>query len=261
MSVQITWWGHATVMMSIAGYRVLTDPLLAGQLAHLRRIGGPGPKPESVRADVVLISHLHADHLHLASLARLDPGYTLIAPKGTAALLHAAGRRLDGRLIEVQADDSLQAGSLTIHAVRAQHGDRRHHRSRFSGAALGYVLANGDDSVWFAGDTGLFEGMSGIGPVDTAIVPVGGWGPTLGPEHLDPVQAAEAVRRVGARDAVPIHYGTFWPVGLRRVHPPTYRRLFVSPGDQFAAALGEACPDATAHVLAAGGHVALGRAR
>ena len=68
MTISITWWGHATATIEIGGLRVLTDPVLTHRLAHLRRIGGPIPAPSAALADIVLISHLHADHLHIPSL-------------------------------------------------------------------------------------------------------------------------------------------------------------------------------------------------
>ena len=55
--------------------------------------------------------------------------------------------------------------------------------------------------------------------------------------HLDPAQAAEAVRRVGAQWAVPVHWGTFWPAGLQYVARANYDRLFVTPGRRFVEAL------------------------
>ena len=261
MSVSITWWGHATATIEVGGVRVLTDPVLTPRLAHLARHGGPVPAPRAAVADVVLISHLHADHLHLPSLRALGRGVRIIGPTGTAKVLAADHRLLD-QLEEVDVDDELTAGSVRVRALGAFHGGQRHPRSRHTGPALGFVLTTGTgdrDSVWFAGDTGLHEGIGDVGPVDTAVVPVGGWGPTLGPHHLDPAQAAEAVRRVGARDAIPVHYGTFWPVGLRRVHPASYRRMFADPGERFAHALAQASPEARAHVLGAGEHTVIDR--
>ncbi|MCZ9343511.1 MBL fold metallo-hydrolase, partial [Streptomyces sp. TRM76130] len=63
MPVEVTWWGHATCTVQDSGMRVLTDPLFARRLAHLRRRRGALPPPEAWRADVTLVSHLHADHL------------------------------------------------------------------------------------------------------------------------------------------------------------------------------------------------------
>ena len=85
-------------------------------------------------------------------------------------------------------------------------------------------------------------------PVDLALVPVGGWGPSLGPGHLDPVRAAEAVRRVGASTAVPVHFGTFWPIGLDWIKP----ELFLPPGDRFKAAMTEVDPAVKVEVAGAG---------
>ena len=82
--------------------------------------------------------------------------------------------------------------------------------------------------------------MRRVDPVDLALAPVGGWGPTLGAGHMDPVEAAEAVDRVGAAWAVPVHWGTFWPVGLRRVDRRRHEHFFVTPGQRFADAVGEA---------------------
>jgi L-ascorbate metabolism protein UlaG (beta-lactamase superfamily) len=257
MAVKVTWWGHATTTIELGGLRILTDPVLHTRLAHLRRVSGPNPDVRARQADAVLISHLHADHLHIPSLRELGRGVRIIAPRGTAGVLRSETRLLD-QLEEIDVDGAVEVGGLRIRAVPAAHDGHRLPGSRHVAPALGFVLATTADSVWFAGDTGLFDAMSDIGPVGTAIVPVGGWGPTLGPHHLDPAQGAEAVRRVGARDAVPVHYGTFWPVGLRRVHPPSYRRMFADPGARFAAALAQADPGSRAHVLGLGESIRLG---
>ena len=99
--------------------------------------------------------------------------------------------------------------------------------------------------------TELRDDMHDVDPVDLALVPIGGWGPTLDDGHMHPEHGAEAVARVGARWAVPVHWGTFWPQGLRRVARANHHRLFVTPGDRFAAALAGSPTEA---VLAVPGH-------
>lgn len=249
--MKVTWWGHATCTVTLAGVRVLTDPVFTARVAHLRRVVAP-PPTHSADADVAVVSHLHADHLHLPSLRRLSPTTRVVAPHGTAGVL---ARRLPGlaaRVEEVGAGQSIQVGDVQIAGTAAWHDGRRLPGSRHRGPALGFLLRAPGSLVWFAGDTGLFDAMGDIGPIDVALVPVGGWGPTLGRHHLDPEQAAEAVRRVGARYAIPIHYGTFWPTGLRAVAPEQFRRKCVDPGRRFAAALGTA---AQPHVLVPGSSV------
>jgi len=93
--------------------------------------------------------------------------------------------------------------------------------------------------------------------VDLALIPVGGWGPSLGDGHLDPAGAAEAMRRANPREAIPIHYGTFWPVGCARVRPD----LFTAPGRTFARLAAQSAPTTLVRVLAPGDGVGVGRSR
>ncbi|MFC5180476.1 MBL fold metallo-hydrolase [Actinomadura harenae] len=248
MSAAITWWGHATATIEVDGVRLLTDPVLTGRIGHLRRRRGPAPDVAARRADAVLISHLHADHLHLPSLALLPDDVPLIVPRGTARFLADAGRAdLADRSVETRPGGETALDGVGVRAVPALHSGRRTPWSRYEAPALGYVIEGGR-RVWFAGDTDLFPQMDALGPVDAALVPVGGWGPTLGPGHLDPARAAEAVRRVRASLAVPIHYGTFWPIGMERVRPG----LFLGPEQAFAIHARIAAPDTTVCILTPG---------
>jgi L-ascorbate metabolism protein UlaG (beta-lactamase superfamily) len=250
--MRVSWWGHATCTVTLAGVRVLTDPVFTARVAHLHRSGAPLPPEHATHADVAVVSHLHADHLHLPSLRRLAETTRLVAPHGTAGLLARRLPELAARVEEVGPGETVQVGAVEITGTSAWHDGRRLPGSRHHGPALGFVLSTPEQVVWFAGDTGLFDAMDDIGPVDVALVPVGGWGPTLGPHHLDPEQAAEAVRRIRAQDAIPIHYGTFWPTGLRTVAPTQFRHKCPEPGRRFAASVGSS---ARAHVIEPGSSV------
>jgi len=247
--VRITWWGHATTTIEENGTRLLTDPVLTSRIAHLRRRRGPAPLPEAGACDAVLISHMHADHLHLTSLPLVAPDAAFVVPRGSAKLIAAdCGTAFADRCIEVAPGNQIRIGSLDITAVTAAHDGRRLPWSGHEGPALGYRI-EGTPSVWFAGDTDLYDDLAAeAGPVDLALVPVGGWGPSLGPGHLDPVRAAEAVRRVGARVAVPVHFGTFWPIGFDWLKP----ELFLPPGSRFKAAMTELDPAVQVKLLAPG---------
>jgi L-ascorbate metabolism protein UlaG (beta-lactamase superfamily) len=247
--VRITWWGHATTTIEANGTRLLTDPVLTSRIAHLRRRRGPAPLAEAAQCDGVLVSHLHADHLHVSSLALTSPEAALVVPRGAAKLIHLhAGATLSDRCIEVAPGNQVKVGSLEITAVTAHHDGRRLPWSSHSGPALGFRV-EGSPSVWFAGDTDLYDEMAAeAGPVDLALIPVGGWGPSLGPGHLDPIRAAEAVRRVEARMAVPVHFGTFWPIGLDWVKP----ELFLPPGDRFKIAMADVDPAVKVDLLVPG---------
>lgn len=249
MTIRVTWWGHATATIEVGGIRLLTDPLLTDRLAHLRRIGSPVPGPRARQADAVLVSHLHLDHLHLASLGQLDP-QVLVVPVGAEGLVVSTGCWPGGRIEPVAPGTEVRVDEIGVTAVRAQHDGRRRPGSTVRGPALGYLIEHAGARIWFAGDTGLFPEMADFGPVDLALVPVGGWGPTLGPLHLDPHDAAAACAAVRARHAVPIHYGTFWPLGMRRL--PGFDGKFRQPGARFAHAVTDRGLATRVHVLGCG---------
>ncbi|MFF3153102.1 MULTISPECIES: MBL fold metallo-hydrolase [unclassified Streptomyces] len=247
MPVEITWWGHATCTIEDSGVRLLTDPLFARRLAHLRRRRGAVPPPEAAVADVVLVSHLHADHLHLPSLARVAPGTRLVVPAGAARSVPGL-RRLGPHITEVRAGDTVQIGGLRVRAVPARHDGRRLPVGPLRSPALGYVV-EGEARTYFAGDTGLFDDMAeAVGAVDVALLPVGGWGPHLGQGHLDAGRAAEALASLGALSAVPVHYGTYWPIGMDGVRP----HEFHAPGEEFVRQAARLAPKAAVHRLGHG---------
>ncbi len=249
--IACTWWGHSTVTVELGGTRVATDPLLVDRLLHLVRYAAT-PAPTAEEADLVLVSHLHQDHCHLPSLARFGPAVPLVVPRGAEGLL--AGLGLD-RLVAVVPGDVVERAGVRVEVLPATHDGRRHPLARERPPALGFRISNEAGSCWYAGDTELRDDLADVDPVDLALVPVGGWGPTLSEGHLDPQQAAEAVMRVGATWAVPVHWGTFWPAGLRRVAPANHHRLFTTPGPRFAEALAGSGVEAV--VLAPGERAAI----
>lgn len=257
MPVEITWWGHATCTVEDSGTRVLTDPLFTRRLAHLRRRRGAPPPPEAAVADVALVSHLHADHLHVPSLARLAPGTRLVVPRGASRQVPGLGKLAHLRLSEVAPGDEVKVRDLVVRAVPARHDGRRLPVGPHRSPALGFVVEGGA-RTYFAGDTGLFESMAEeVGPVDVALLPVGGWGPYLGEGHLDARRAAEALALLAPRSAVPVHYGTYWPIGLDAVRP----HEFHSPGEEFVRLAAARAPAVSVHRLGHGASVRPGVAR
>lgn len=254
MPVEVTWWGHATATVRDSGITVLTDPLLVRRVAHLRRRRGALPPPQAARADLVLVSHLHADHLHLGSLAMLAPGTRVLVPRGAPRAVPGLRRLAPPlELVEVGPGDEVAAGPLTVRAVPAAHDGRRLPLGRHTAPALGFVVT-GEERTYFAGDTGLFDGMADeVGAVDTALLPVGGWGPFLGEGHLDAGRATEALARLRPRSAVPVHFGTYWPVGMDAVRP----HEFHSPGAEFKRLAARPAPEVAVHLLGHGESVRL----
>ncbi|GID95249.1 MBL fold metallo-hydrolase [Amorphoplanes digitatis] len=244
----VTWWGHSTMWLADSGVCLLTDPLLTNRVIHLRRLAGPRPELPCA-PDAVLLSHLHADHFHLRSLRAVPGEPLLIVPRGATALVaNGLGAAYADRCVELLPGQETTVGAVTVRAVEAAHDGGRGPWSRLRSVAMGFVV-EGAARTWYSGDTGLFDGMSSLGPLDLALIPVGGWGPTLGSQHhLDAADGAEALRRVKAAWAVPVHYGTFWPAGLSRIRP----HMFHDPGTEFARHAARTSPDTRVRVLAQG---------
>ena len=242
--MRVEYVGHATVVVDLDGVRLITDPLLRNRVAHLKR-RVPVDDTALLGVDAVLISHAHYDHLDLPSLEKLGREVPIVVPRGLGALLRK--RRFE-QIVEVEPDSVVPVGRLEVRAVHAEHDGRRGPFGA-STPSLGYVLS-GSQTVYFAGDTDLFEEMSALASPDLALVPIWGWGPTLGRGgHLDPKRAAEAVRRLAPRVAVPIHWGTYSPIHLGVRKPPSFLDV---PPIEFATAVAELASAVEVRVLKPG---------
>jgi L-ascorbate metabolism protein UlaG (beta-lactamase superfamily) len=234
--------------VELDGARLLTDPLLRPWVLHLRR-AAPLVAEGLEGLDAVLVSHVHYDHLDLPSLRRLDRGVTVVLPKGAGPLVRSRGFRA---VREVEAGETTRVGPVVVRALRSEHGSSRVLGTK--SAALGYVV-EGSRRVYFPGDTDVFPGMAELAPgLDLALVPIWGWGPSLGPGHLDPRRAAEALALLRPRVAVPIHWGTYYPVQSTRRKPPAF---LSEPVQEFERAAAELAPEVEVRVLPVGGELLL----
>ena len=219
--------------------RILTDPVLRARVAHLRRHGAPPHVPRDL--DAVLISHLHHDHLDLPSLRRLRGRPRLVGPRGAGDLLRRAGFEVE----ELEQGKRTEIRGLGVEAVRAVHSSARWPVRGPHAEPLGFVIGE-RPSVYFAGDTDLFPEMARLAPLDVALLPVAGWGPSLGPGHLDAARAAQAAALLRARIAIPIHWGTLHPYLSRRGD------WFSRPGAEFATQVAGVAPEVEVRVLRPG---------
>lgn len=156
----------------------------------------------------------------------------MIAPPGAGALLG------DREVLELAPGEEATVAGLTVHATPAFHEVRRGGRSV---PAVGFAVAG----VYFAGDTDLFPEMDSLTPLELALLPVWGWGPSLGEGHLNPRRAAQALRLLRPRVAVPIHWGTYFPahLGLKGHH------MLEEPPHEFAREAAELAPDVDVRIL------------
>jgi len=247
---RLTYIGHATTLLQLDRLSILTDPMLRSWLGPLHR-QGPPPDPRLPKiCDLILISHLHRDHLDVRSLRRLEPSTPLIVPRGAARWALRGGAE---DIRETGIGETIAIGAIEVTAVRAVHNG---HRDRTFGEPiqpLGYLIRAGARTVYFAGDTDLFPEMSDLGPVDLALLPVWGWGSSIGTGHLDPGRAAKALEMIRPRLAVPIHWGTFFPAGLRRLRPEP----LLEPPLEFARLASSLAPEVEVRVLQPGSATSL----
>lgn len=247
---RITFVGHATLLIEIDGVRLLTDPLLRDRVGFLYRQGTPigsiweQQERKALDIDAVLISHLHWDHLDLPSLRLLDPATHLIVPRGGASVLSKLGFK---HISELSVHDTLQVGAVQVQATYAKHNGSRIPLIQ-SADCLGF-LVRGRQQIYFAGDTDLFPEMATLSDdLDLALLPVWGWGPTLRGGHLDPYRAAQALTMLRPRLAIPIHWGTFLPIGYAWLQP----RFFSQPPHTFKRNALKLAPEVDIHIVQPG---------
>jgi len=245
-NAQITYVGHATLLIEQEGVRILTDPILRNRVLFLRR---RCPLQLSDGAlddlDVVLISHLHYDHLDIPSLRHLGLQRRLIVPAGAASWLRGFGF---SQVEELRVGEATSAGPLTITATPALHPTSRHRFGPRIDSCLGYLL-QGRQSIYFAGDTDIFSEMAHLSPaLDLALLPVWGWGPRLGAGHMDRLRAAQALQWLKPRYAIPIHWGTLYPINPLAAAP----LFLVQPPERFALFAAEFAPEVTVNIVQPG---------
>ena len=236
----VTWWGHASVEIRLDGMRLVTDPLLRRRVGPLHSSGHrPRPADDDLSSvDAILLSHLHHDHTDLPSIRRFGRTTTTIAPVGAGSLLRRHAR---GPVLELAIGSETRVGGVRVAATLANHDGRRH--GGHAADAVGYVV-RGSRSIYFAGDTDVFPSMAALaddprGRLDVALLPVSGWGLTLGDGHMDPAAATRAALLLRPRVAVPVHWGTLRiPVAwrLRRQH-------LLGVAERFASLMAQVAPE------------------
>jgi L-ascorbate metabolism protein UlaG (beta-lactamase superfamily) len=246
VTFDVRWLGHSTVVLDLDGVRLVSDPLLRPHAGILRRSGDVPRRQEWAGADAVLLSHLHLDHADLASLRLLRTAPVLTADEN-ARWIRRKGLRAQG--VSAEAWTRIEGSEVEVRLTPAVHRSRpMPHRPN---AATGHLVRGPSGIVWVVGDTELYPAMADLpdlagGPIDLALVPVGGWGPRLSPGHLGPRQAAIACRLASVRHAVPVHWSTFhlpggqhWPRGWMNVAGPAFdeallpgcRAVVLAPGE------------------------------
>lgn len=217
--IAVCWLGHATALLEIDGYRVLTDPVWSERCSPSDVIGpqrmhAPPIQLDGLPAlDAIVISHDHYDHLDtdtIIALARAQRA-PFVVPLGVGAHLRAWGIP-DERIVELDWNERAQVDELSLVCTPARHFSGRF-VSRNTTLWASWAVIGPRHRAYFAGDTGYTKGFAAIGaahgPFDVTLMPVGAYNKAWPDIHMNPEEAVRAHRDVGGRLLVPIHWCTF----------------------------------------------------
>ncbi len=234
---KVTWVGHATVLIQMAGLNILADPVWAERASPLRfagpkRVSAPGISLQALPPiDLVLISHDHYDHLDTETLRWLDSAHKprVIVPLGNRALVAQAMPQSVvtehdwGERVAL----TLSGRSLVVHVETMLHGSGRTPFDQMQTLWAAFVLESNGLKVYHVGDTGYGDGSNfraaGLkhGGFDLAILPIGAYEPVsfMADVHMRPSQAVQAMVDANARQALAHHFETY-PLGFEGFDAP-----------------------------------------
>lgn len=239
----VTWIGHATLLFEHDDKTILTDPVFSDRASPFSFSGPKRVVPPARQIadlppiDVILISHVHYDHLDMPSLrqlAALQPDIRIIAPLGVGRYARDAGFT---DVTELDWWQETAVTGVTITATPARHWASRTPFDRNRTLWAGFMLQFADGfQFYFAGDTAYSSDFSEIrvrlGVADLAAIPIGAYAPRdfMKESHCNPQEAVQIFQDLGVRRSVAVHWGTF--------------KLTLEPLDEPPVLLGEALQQA-----------------
>lgn len=214
----VTFIGHSSFLVQMAGRNLLIDPVFSGRIVILRRFRHPGILLEELPAiDMILVTHAHMDHLDRSSLRKIvrdqrkrySHSPIAVVPVGVDDLVNDLGFAQVTSLALWQAQE---LAGIEVTRTPARHWGARLFRDTDRGFG-GYVLRGGSHSLYHAGDTAYFGGFAEIGrrlSPQVALLPIGAYHPdSFRTVHTSPEDALQGFVDLGSRWMIPMHYGTF----------------------------------------------------
>ncbi len=208
----ITWIGHVTFLIQIAGLNIVTDPVWASRMGFEKRLAKPGiPIASMPEIDLVLISHNHYDHLDYRSIKKLKGNPIYLVPKGLKSDFMKKGLT---KVKELSWWDSMYHKDAKITFIPSQHWSRRTLFDLNASLWGGWMVEGAKKTVYFVGDTGYHNGFNTIGKkftIDYVLMPIGAYEPEwfMKQQHVTPEEAVQGYLDLRANFFVPMHYDAF----------------------------------------------------
>jgi L-ascorbate metabolism protein UlaG (beta-lactamase superfamily) len=219
-AMQVTWVGHATVLIQTQGLNILTDPVWSHRVSPFSFIGPTRVRAPGVdfnrlpRTDLVLVSHNHYDHLDLATLERLwrRDRPLIVTSLGNERILRSRGIKAVAR----DWGEGVRLGPAEILVERNHHWSSRWGSDRNRALWSAFTVRLPGGNIFFAGDTGYGDGgwvaeATRHGPFRFAIIPIGAYRPRdfMKTHHVDPDEAMQIYRALRPAAGLGVHWGTF----------------------------------------------------
>jgi len=232
--IHATWIGHSTVLLSIHGFTILTDPVLGKRIGlnlgpltvGFKRLVEPALSlAEIPRPDLILLSHAHMDHFDVPTLRRLEHRETAVITAPNTSDLLRVGRYKS--VCELKWNESARMGPLTIRAFEVRHWGARMRNDTHRGYN-GYLIETDARRIVFGGDTAFtdsFRALRTSKSVDLAIMPIGAYDPWIA-AHCTPEQALTMANDASAEFILPVHHRTFQL--SREPNPEPMQRLLAA---------------------------------
>lgn len=212
-SPEVTWVGHATFALQDGSDVLLTDPHFGPRALVPRRLQPPGvPLAAIPQHAVAVLSHNHYDHLDRFTLGRLPKGIAWRVPLGLGTFVRKFGFT---DVEELDWWESCVCRGFRLTLLPAQHWSRRLSQPDETTLWGSWVIESARTRTFFAGDSGSFHGFAEYGRLfpglDLALLPTGAYEPRwfMKAVHMNPEEALQAFRELGAAQMVPMHWGTF----------------------------------------------------
>ena len=229
--IQLTWLGHASVLIQFHGWCILADPIFSDRCSPVQFAGPMRYQPppcsledlvEKLSIDTVLITHNHYDHLDYTTVKYLaeHSDASFVLPLGLRKWFHSnvstsitTYEQDWHETYELEHTDG-HSPALSVTAVPMRHWTNRT-GDRDKTLWCGFALQSKSSKILIPGDTAWFDGLKTVGddygPFDVATLPIGAYEPRdfMKTNHINPDEAVRMKDSVQAKHAVPVHWGTF----------------------------------------------------